>query len=170
MYSFYSLFDEITVHGHVKITFNSILSYVIALGVCLISFSPFHISHIHCNLKFMVEHMMLFKFPSRHHMVFGILCTLTVLMFEQHRAQLRFRPRTSTCFRQCQVLVSRKMSFLIHFDFSLLSCIFFYSLSDEITVHGYVKIPFNYDWAHAQPLGVSQDYLSNSLEHLSACK
>ena len=92
----------------------------------------------------MLQHMMHLKFLSRHHMVFGILCTLTVPIFEQHRTQLRFRPRTSTCFRQCQVLVSRKMSFPIHFDFSLLSCIFFYSLSDEITVHGYVKIPFNH--------------------------
>ena len=72
--------------------------------------------------------MMLFKFPSRHHMVFGILCTLTVLIFEQHRAQLHFRPRTSICFRQCYVLVSRKMSFLIHFNFSPLACIFVYSL------------------------------------------
>ena len=74
----------------------------------------------------MVEHMMLFKFPSSHHMVFGMLCTfsLTVLIFEQHRAQLRFKPRTSTCFSQCQVLVFRKMSFPIHFNFSPLTGIF----------------------------------------------
>ena len=74
----------------------------------------------------MVEHMMLFKFPSSHHMVFGMLCTfsLTVLIFEQHRAQLRFKPRTSTCFSQCQVLVFRKMSFQIHFNFSPLTGIF----------------------------------------------
>ena len=69
---------------------------------------------------------MLFKFPSSHHMVFGMLCTfsLTVLIFEQHRAQLRFKPRTSTCFSQCQVLVFRKMSFPIHFNFSPLAGIF----------------------------------------------
>ena len=134
---------------YVKITFNSILSYVIALGVCLISFSPFHISHIHCNLKFMVEHMMLFKFPSRHHMGFGILCTLTVLIFEQHRAQLRFRPRTSTCFRQCQVLVSRKMSCLIHFDFSPLACIFCYSLFFMKLQFMDTLKSFKYDSPHA---------------------
>ena len=116
------------VHGHVKITFNSILSHVTPLDVSWISFSSFHVSRIshilhymdtlqsllthsipsslhvsriNCNFAFMVEHIMLLKFPSRYHMVFGILCTLTVLIFEQHRTQLRFRPRTSTCFRQC---------------------------------------------------------------------
>ena len=67
------------------------------------------------------------------------------------------------------LLVSRKMFCLIHFDFSLLACIFVYSLFDEITVHGYVKITFNYDSAHAKPLGVSQDELYDSLELLSAC-
>ena len=74
----------------------------------------------------MVEHMMLFEFPSSHHMVFGMLCTfsLTVLIFEQHRAQLRCKPRTSTCFSQCQVFVFRKMSFQIHFNFSPLTGIF----------------------------------------------
>ena len=39
-------FYEITIHGHVEITFNSILSHEIALGAWWNSFSSFHISHI----------------------------------------------------------------------------------------------------------------------------
>ena len=45
----------------------------------------------------------------------------------------------------------------------------FFSLFDEITVNGYVKITFIYDSAHAKPLGVSQDDLYDSLELLSTC-
>ena len=52
------------------------------------------------------------------------------------------------------LLVFCKMSSLFHLNFSPLACIFFYSLFDEITLHGYVKITFNYDSAHALSLGV----------------
>ena len=42
-----------------------------------------------------------------------------------YATHLQFGPRTSIWFRQCQVLVFRKMSFPIHLNFSPLACIFF---------------------------------------------
>ena len=46
-------------------------------------------------------------------------------IWRNYATHLQFGPRTSFWFRQCQVLVFRKMSILIHLDFSPLAGIFF---------------------------------------------
>ena len=124
--------------------------------VCLVSFLPFYISRILNMLHHMmpdeipsryntflasytwystwrfitfIRKSCFFHILRMLCYVYGIRCTfsLTVLFFDQHRSQLPFRPRTSTCFRQCQVLVFSKMSFLIHFIFSSFGGIVFSS-------------------------------------------
>ena len=98
--------------------------YVIAQDVSSLLSKVFHIFH-------MLYHLMFVEFLSWKNVLLHQLQLCVLLHFltiscgiKLHRSQQRFRPRNSTCFGQCQVLV-------IHFIFTPLAGIIFWSLSER---------------------------------------
>ena len=65
-YNILITFDEIKIHGYVKIILTSNSTHAPPLCVYLISFSRKNIARISCTLC-MLHYMMLVEFPSRHH-------------------------------------------------------------------------------------------------------
>ena len=98
--------------------------YVIAQDVSSLLSKVFHIFH-------MLYHLMFVEFLSWKNVLLHQLQLCVLLHFltiscgiKLHRSQQRFRPRNSTSFGQCQVLV-------IHFIFTPLAGIIFWSLSER---------------------------------------
>ena len=87
-----------------------------------------------------------------------------------YTTHLQFGLRTSFWFRHVWVLVFRKTSFPIDFNFSPLASIIFIHFFMKLQFMDTFRITFNYDSAHALSLGVLQDVLSDSLQLLSACR